>query len=140
MDELIAMLTSKLGIDASTASAGVNTIMSFLKENVGDDLFDQTASSVAGAGDAAAAGEADSDGSPAGGGLLGKLTSMASTALGSQAGGGLEIASSLASSGIDAEKLAPFVSTVVDFLKEKLGDDVVDQVLGKLPMLKTLLG
>lgn len=140
MDELIAMLTSKLGLDASTAGAGVNKIMALLKENIGDDLFGQIASSVMGAGEAAAAGEADSGGSPGGGGLLGKLTSMASSALGSKAGGGLEIASALASSGIDAEKLGPFVSTVVDFLKEKLGDDVVEQVLAKLPMLKTLLG
>jgi hypothetical protein len=36
--------------------------------------------------------------------------------------------------------LSGFAMTIVDFLREKLGDDTVDQILGKVPMLKQLLG
>lgn len=60
--------------------------------------------------------------------------------LGSNAGGGLEIASALASSGIPTEKLGPFVNLVLGFLKGKVGDDAVNQIVGKLPMLKAVLG
>jgi len=46
----------------------------------------------------------------------------------------------LASTGIDADKVGPFVSTIFDFLKTKLDDETVDQITSKLPMLKSLLG
>ncbi|MCM2371729.1 DUF2780 domain-containing protein [Aporhodopirellula aestuarii] len=139
MDELVQLITGRLGIDASVANDGLGKLMALVKEHVGSDLFDQIAGAVPGADDAASQ-AADSGTPPAGGGLLGKLSGMASAALGGSAGGGLEIASALASCGIDAEKLGPFLSTVIEFLKDKLGDDVVEQLLSKFPMLKTLLG
>lgn len=73
-------------------------------------------------------------------GMLGKLAGMASAALGGSAGGGLEMASALTKTGVTSDQLGEFVTTVVNFLKEKAGKDVVDQVLAKFPMLKTLLG
>ncbi|SMP46033.1 Protein of unknown function VcgC/VcgE [Neorhodopirellula lusitana] len=139
MDELIEQLTSQLGIDSSTANAGVSKTMAMLKDHAGDDLFGKISGAIPGAAEAAQA-DGGSAGAVAGGGMLGKLAGMASSALGGNAGGGLEMASALASTGIDAEKLGPFITTVIGFLKEKLGDDVVDQLLSKLPMLKTLLG
>jgi hypothetical protein len=141
VDELIEQLTKKLGIDPSVANAGVSKMMAMLKSHVGDDLFGKISGMIPGAGEAAEAepGIASGEGAD-GGGMLGKLAGMASAALGGKAGGGLEMASALANSGIDAEKLGPFVDTVIEFLKEKLGDDVVDEILNKFPMLKTLLG
>lgn len=141
MDELIEQLTSKLGIDSSVANAGVSKTMAMLKDQAGDDLFGKISGMIPGAAEAA---DADpgvaSAGAADGGGMLGKLAGMASAALGGQAGGGLEMASALASTGIDAEKLGPFITMVVEFLKDKLGDDVLDEILSKFPMLKTLLG
>ncbi|EMI42543.1 DUF2780 domain-containing protein [Rhodopirellula sp. SWK7] len=139
MDELIQLITGRLGIDSSIANAGVGKLMALLKDQVGGDLFNQIAGAVPGAEEAASQ-AAESPEPAAGGGLLGKLSGMASAALGGNAGGGLEMASALASTGIDADKLGPFISTVVEFLKDKLGDDVVEQIMSKLPMLKTLLG
>ncbi|MFG0291320.1 MAG: DUF2780 domain-containing protein [Rhodopirellula sp. JB044] len=139
MDELIQLITGRLGVDSSIANAGLGKLMALLKDQVGGDLFSQIAGAVPGAEEAAS--QAAEDPAPAaGGGLLGKLSGMASAALGGNAGGGLEMASALASTGIDADKLGPFVSTVLEFLKEKLGDDVVEQIMSKLPMLKSVLG
>ncbi|EMI53190.1 DUF2780 domain-containing protein [Rhodopirellula sallentina] len=139
MDELVQLITGRLGVDSSIANAGLGKLMALLKDQVGGDLFSQIAGAVPGAEEAASQ-AADEPAPAAGGGLLGKLSGMASAALGGNAGGGLEMASALASTGIDADKLGPFVSTVLEFLKEKLGDDVVEQIMSKLPMLKSVLG
>ncbi len=76
----------------------------------------------------------------AGGGMLGKLAGMASTALGGSAGSGLELASSLTNAGVETDKLSGFVTMIVNYLKENVGDEVMDQVMAKFPMLKSLLG
>lgn len=141
MDELIQQIAKQLGIDSSIASAGVSKTMAMLKDQAGDDLFGKIAGAIPGASDAAESGIDTASGAAAGGGgMLGKLAGMASAALGAKAGGGLEMASALASTGIDSEKLGPFIKMVFEFLKDKLGDDMVDELLSKVPMLKALLG
>lgn len=140
MDELIEQLTSKLGIDASIANAGVSKTMAMVKQHAGDDLFGKISGAIPGADEAAVAGDEANAAPDDGGGMFGKLAGMASAALGGNAGGGLEIASALASTGVDSSKLGPFIATIVDFIREKAGDEVVDQILSKFPMLKTLLG
>ena len=137
MDELIQQLTSKLGIDASVAKGATEKAMAMVKEHVGDDIFSKISSAIPGASDAASQGAAPASG---GGGMLGKLAGMASSALGGSAGGGLELASSLTSAGVGTDKLGGFVSMLVEFIKEKAGKEVMDQVLAKFPMLKTLIG
>lgn len=141
MDELIEQLTSQLGIDSETAQNGVGKTMSMLKEQAGDDLFSKISGAVPGIDQLVGqAGEASGDSPGGGGGLLGKLAGMASSAIGGGGGSGLELGAALSGLGIGGDKLGPFVSTIVTFLKDKVGDEVMDQVLGKFPMLKTLLG
>lgn len=137
MDELIAQLTQKLGIDAGVAQTAANKAMAMVKEHAGDDLFNQISSAVPGADQAAAAEPADA---AAGGGMFGKLASMASSAIGGDAGSGLEMASALTSSGLKTDQVGGFVQMLVTFLKEKAGDAVMDQVMAKFPMLKSLIG
>jgi len=141
MDELIQQLTSKFGIDASVATAATGKAMAMVKEYAGDDLFDKVSAAVPGVSEAAQqAAEAPAEAAAAGGGLLGKLAGMASNALGGSAGSGLELGAMLSSAGLQTDQISGFVSTIVDFLKEKVGDDVVDQILSKVPMLKSLIG
>jgi len=140
MDELIQRIVQQLGLDPSVANAGISKTMAMLKGQVGDDLFGQVSEAIPGAAEAASSGAEDASGTSAEGGLLGKLAGMASAALGDKAGGGLELASALSAVGIDSDQLSPFIKTVVDFLQENLDDDLVNQILSKLPMLKTLLG
>ncbi len=139
MDELIKLIAGQLGIDASTATSAIGKVMALLKGNVGSDLFGQIAGAIPGAEEAATQ-AADAPEPPQGGGMLGKLVGMASSMLGGKAGGGLEMASALASTGIDSDKIGPFMSMIFEFLKSKLGDDVFDQIVSKLPMLKSMMG
>lgn len=142
MEDLIKQITSQLGIDESVATGATQKAMAMVKEHAGDDLFGKISSAIPGAADAASAGaqEAAGGAAEAGGGMFGKLAGMASSALGGSAGGGLELASSLSSAGVDSDKMGGFVTMVVGYLKENVGDEVMDQVLAKFPMLKSLLG
>ncbi|MEM9364556.1 MAG: DUF2780 domain-containing protein [Planctomycetota bacterium] len=140
MDELIKLITSQVGIDESAAGSGINKTMAMLKKHAGDDLFGQIASAIPGADDAASAGITGEQPASDGGGMFGKLAGMASSALGGSAGEGLELGATLSELGIGGDKLSPFIKTLVDFIREKAGDEVLDQLLAKFPLLKTLLG
>ena len=139
VEELIQLLTTKLGIDASVASGATGKAMAMLKEQAGDDLFGKIADAVPGLGEAAEQSGADDDGG-GGGGMLGKLAGMASGAIGGSAGQGLELGAALKNAGLETEQMGGFASTVIEFLKDKVGDEVIDQLLEKVPMLKSLVG
>tara|TARA_A100001391_G_scaffold171466_1_gene132800 strand:+ start:965 stop:1387 length:423 start_codon:yes stop_codon:yes gene_type:complete len=136
MDELIKLISSQLGIDPATANAAVSRVMALLKSQVGSELFGHVAGAISGADQAAQ----EAPEPAAGDGLLGKLATSVSSMLGGKSGAGVEMATALASTGVDADKIGPMLKMVFDFLREKLGDDVVNQILAKLPMLKPLLG
>lgn len=136
MDELINQLAAKLGIDPATARTAVNKVMGLIKENAGDGAFSQLAAKVPGAAEAAAEGTAPAES----GGLLGKMAGMASGMLGGSAGQSLEVGAALSESGIEADKVGDFVATIIAFLKEKAGAEVIDQILQKFPILKQLMG
>jgi len=141
MDELIQKLTNQLGIDASVANNATGKVMAMVKQHAGDDLFAKITAAVPGASESAEQGAVEpAAASAGGGGMFGKLAGMASGALGGSGGGGLELGAALSSAGLDPSQLGGFVSTVVTFLKEKVGDDVMDQILAKFPVLKGLLG
>lgn len=135
MDELIQQLTAQLGIDASTAKKAVGTVLSLLQSEGGEELFSKISAAIPGAASAAEETASPTEsGGPAG--ILGTVAGM----LGGSAGKGFALASALKSIGVDEQDLAKFAGIVVDFLKQRLGPETVDQLLGKLPMLKSLLG
>lgn len=140
MDELIAQLTQKLGIDESVAGAATGKAMAMVKEHAGDDLFGQLSSMIPGASEAATAGAEEAPPSEGGGGMLGKLAGMASGALGGSAGGGLELGAALSSAGLESDQIGGFAKMVIDFIRDKAGDEILDQILAKFPMLKALIG
>ncbi len=139
MDELIERLTSQLGIDSSVASSATGKAMALVKEHAGDDLFAKISGAIPGLGEAADAGAAPAEGEDGGGGLLGSLAGAASSLLGDSAGDAVELSSSLGAAGLDTGQIAGFASTVIEFLKEKVGEELIDQVLEKVPMLKALI-
>ncbi len=140
MDELIKQLVDKLGIDSDTANAAAGSAMAMVKEHGGDDLFSKISAAIPGAGDAAQAAAAKPAEESGGGGLLGSIAGMAKSVLGDSAGDALGMVSSLKESGLKTEQLSGFASTIVEFLKAKVGDDVVEQILAKVPLLKKLMG
>ena len=80
------------------------------------------------------------DGDSGGGGLLGGVMKMASSAIGGEAGDALELTGKLKDSGLDVGKFGSFGTMLVDFIKDKAGEGTVDAILAKLPELKKLTG
>ncbi len=140
MDELIQQLVDKLGIDPGTANAATGKAMALVKEHSGEDLFSKISAAIPGAASAAEGAADTTSGATEGGGLLGSVASMASNLLGGSGGDAVGLASTLGASGLKADQIGGFVSTIVEFLKEKLGEETTDQILAKVPMLKSLLG
>ena len=140
MDELIKQLTGKFGVDASTATNLTAKTMEVVKENVGSELFSKISAAVPGLGDMLAG---DAEGAPSkpasSGGLMGMVTGLATSFLGKKAGSGLELGNILANAGISSDKLGGFLETIVEFIREKAGNEIVEQVLEKVPMLKALM-
>ncbi|TWU42530.1 DUF2780 domain-containing protein [Novipirellula artificiosorum] len=137
MDDLIQKLSAQLGIDADTANAATGQAMAMLKNKVGGDLFEKISGAIPGAENAAAAATEKANESDAG--VMGALSGMASKVFGSSAGEAMELDATLKSAGLSADQMGGFANTVIEYLKDKLGDDVLNQILAKAPMLKNLL-
>lgn len=73
------------------------------------------------------------------GGLLGSLTSAASSLLGDSAGEGLELIGSLKNFGLSAEQGGSLVTMLINFIKEHVGESVIELILEKVPALKPFL-
>ncbi|TWU24847.1 hypothetical protein Pla52o_11380 [Novipirellula galeiformis] len=138
MDELIKQLTDRLGIDSATAKGVTGKAMGMIKENIDDSTFSKLASSLPGL-ESLIQSENDGESADAGGGMLGSLAGMASKMLGGSTGNSLELGTALAAKGLPLEKLGEFVTMLVQFIKEHAGEQVLDQVLARFPMLKGVL-
>ncbi len=138
MNELIEKLTSQLGIDSSVATKIAGQAMAMIKDKVSPEIFSQISAAVPGLSNAAESAEKAATSSS--GGMLGALSGVASKFLGNDAGEVMELGATLKSAGLEADQMGGFANTVIEFLKEKVGNDVIDQVLSKVPMLKSLLG
>jgi len=139
MEEFIQSIAKQLGISEDVAKSITAKVMGLIKGKLGDSDFSSLASKIPGADNLAAGNAGITEGS-GGGGLLGSLTKMASSAIGGDAGEGLEIAGMMKSAGLDTEQGTSFLSKMVEFIKEKAGDQIVDQITEKIPALKSVLG
>jgi len=140
MEEFIQSIAKQLGISEDVAKSITSKILGLVKGKLGDSDFSSLASKIPEADKLAAESAEASEDSGGGGGLLGSLTKMASSAIGGEAGEGLEIAGVMKSAGLDTEKGASFLSKLVEFIKDKAGDQVVNQITDKIPALKSVLG
>lgn len=136
MDELINQITTKLGIDRSVAESAIAKVMAFVRQHADGEVFEKVAGAIPGAAEAS---ESAATSEPESGGMLGSLAGMASGLVGGSTGDALELGSSLKSSGLDIGQIGDFASTVIDFLKDKVGGDTVDQLLDRVPPLKQLI-
>ena len=139
MKEFIAATAEKLGVDEAVISKGMGVVLSFLKSKLGDSAFAQLAEKIPGA--AALLGSRQEGGpSAGGGGMLGGLMKAASSALGGDAASALELPSGLQDAGLRIDQLAPFGASVMEMLKDKAGSETVNQIMEKVPDLKSLMG
>jgi len=138
MDDFLASITERLGIDSATAKGATAKVLAFVKSKLGDEQFSQLLSKIPGAADLVSDDGESSGGG--GGGMFGGLAKMASSAIGGGAGDGVELAAALGGAGIGAEKAGPFLGSLMGFIKEKAGDSVIGQITEKIPALKDALG
>lgn len=133
MDEFISLVTSQLGVGEAESRSATGGILKMLKDQLDESTFSDVINKLPGASSLLADAESGA-GKSSGGGLMGSLVSMAGGMLGGKGGAG-DIMKSLADSGIGLDKAGGFLSALVAFLKEKLGDDMFGTLATKLPDL-----
>jgi len=133
MDEIIKSLSEKFNLSEPAVRSAAGSLLKLLQQKSAGTEFEEWIRQVPGAAAllaAAPAGVADS-GSGLLGGLMGAL------------GGGPDFSKALAalqSAGVPMEKALPFAREFIGEARQKWGNEPVDAVLNRIPMLKTLLG
>jgi hypothetical protein len=121
MKELIDSLTQSLGISGAQAEGGAAVLFKAAKDKLGGEEFTQLLGSVPGLGDLMKKAPA------AGGGLGGMLGGLAG-AMGGNAGLIATIVGGFSKLGLKAEDARKFVPVILDFLRTKVGPDVVSKL------------
>ncbi len=144
MQDFLALAKERLGVDGKAAGSLAGGIMNLVEEKAGEADVAALAQKVPGLADlmqkAKGGGAAEGD---SGGGLLGALGGgggLGGLVSGVVGGGAGDLMGLFAKSGLDASKAGSFVQLLVGYLKEKAGDSLVEQIVGKVPALKALLG
>jgi hypothetical protein len=120
MKELIDQLTKNLGISGGQAEGGAAVLFKAAKDKLGGDEFSQLLGGVPGLGDLMKK-------APAGGGLGGMLGGLAG-AMGGNAGLIATIVGGFGKLGLKPEDAKKFVPVILDFLRTKVGPDVVSRL------------
>lgn len=132
MDDFIKMATSQLGIGESQTRSATGGILGMLKGQLGEGVFGEILEKLPGAD--ALVGEAEAGGEEeAGGGMLGGLMEKAGSLLGGGAGGAASLLGMLSKSGLDASQSGSFVTMFIEFVKDKLGDDLFAKIADYIP-------
>ncbi|KAB2662867.1 DUF2267 domain-containing protein [Brucella tritici] len=116
MEELIARITSKVGIDAATAEKAVGMIFAFLQKEGPAAEVQKLLAAFPGADEAIA--------QVKGGGFLSGLM-----------GGVMGLGSQLMGAGLGMGEISGVAKETIRFAKEKAGDEPVDAVIGAIPGL-----
>lgn len=139
IDELVKLVTQRLGIPEETAEQAVGVVLSLLKDPaVNASAANSVFGSIPGAEDLANR-FTDGGGSSSGGGLVGGLLNQGAGLLGGQAGDMLSAAAAFKSTGLSTDQLADMVPLVQGFFSEKAGGEVATQLFSSVPALKSLL-
>lgn len=122
MDELIARITSRTGVDAETAKTAIGHILAFLQKEGPPEDVAQLFAKLPGADAAVAQANAD-DG--VGGGLLGMLGGMG--------GGVMALGQKLMSAGVSMSQMQPLGQELFAYGREKAGEDTMGRIIGSIP-------
>jgi hypothetical protein len=121
MKELIDMLTKNLGVSGSQAEGGAAVLFKAAKDKLGGEEFTKLLGGVPGLGDLLKKAPA------AGGGLGGMLGGLAG-AMGGNAGLIATIVGGFGKLGLTTDHAKKFVPVIMEFLKNKVGPDVVSKL------------
>jgi hypothetical protein len=121
MKELIDMLTKNLGISGGQAEGGAAVLFKAAKDKLGGEEFTKLLGGVPGLSDLMKKAPA------AGGGLGGMLGGLAG-AIGGNAGLIATVVGGFSKLGLKADDAKKFVPVIMDFLRTKVGPDVVSKL------------
>jgi hypothetical protein len=122
MEELVARIVEKVGIDDATARDAVRIILSFLYQNGDREKVVALLGKIAGA--AEYVDETDDDSAATLGGLGGLM-----------GGGAMAVLGKLQAIGLGMGQIQSVTKETVQFAREKAGNELVDDVVGSIPGL-----
>ncbi len=125
MEELVNRITSAAGIDEEVAKNAVGIILGFLDKQAPKEKMQMIFDALPGVEDLVTARAANG-----GGGLLGGLGGMMGGGMGAMAA-----LNELTKAGLDMGGVQSVVKELVSCAREKAGDEVVDEVVSKIPGL-----
>jgi hypothetical protein len=122
VEELIARVTQKTGLDAATAETAIGIILAFLQKDGPATEVNQLIAALPGAEDAIA-----KAGSGGGGGIMGMVGSMG--------GGVMALGTRLMGAGVSMGQMQPLGHELLAYGREKAGEDVIGPIVGAIPGL-----
>lgn len=127
MDELIARVTQKTGLDQDTARKAIGLILGYLQKEGPATEVNQLITALPGAQDAI--NETSSGGG--GGGLMGMMGSMG--------GGVMALGGQLMGIGVSMGQMQPLGKELFAYGREKAGEDVMGPIVGSIPGLSQFI-
>lgn len=121
MEELIARVTQKTGLDASTARKAIGLILAYLQKEGPQAEVNQLIAALPGAEDAIA--ETASSGG-GGGGFMGMM-----------GGGVMALGGQLMGAGVSMGQMQPLGKELFAYGREKAGEDVMGPIVASIPGL-----
>ncbi|NIX76856.1 DUF2267 domain-containing protein [Microvirga terricola] len=122
MEELIARVTQKTGLDAATSTKAIGMILAFLRKEGPTAEVNQLIAALPGAEDAIA-----QAGKGGGGGLMGMMGAMG--------GGVMALGGQLMGAGVSMGQMQPLGRELFAYGREKAGEDVMGPIVGSIPGL-----
>ena len=122
MEELLARVTQRTGLDEATATKAIGIILAFLKKEGPPNEVNQLLATMPGAEAAMAQGSGGG-----GGGLMGMMGGMG--------GGGMALGGQLMGIGVSMGQMQPLGQELFAFGREKAGEDVMGPIVGSIPGL-----
>jgi hypothetical protein len=124
MEELIARVTNRTGLDAETSQTAIGHILAFLQKEGPATEVSQLLAAMPGAETLIA----QSNEGEGGGGLMGMLGGM-------MGGGVMALGQKLMSSGVPMGQMQPLGQELFAYGREKAGEDVMGPIVGAIPGL-----
>lgn len=128
MEELIARVTEKTGLEASTARKAIAMILAYLQKEGPATEVNQLIAALPGAQEAIA--ETGSGGG-GGGGIMGMMGAMG--------GGVMALGGQLMGIGVSMGQMQPLGKELFAYGREKAGEDVMGPIVGSIPGLSQFI-
>ena len=123
MEELLARVTQKTGLDQATARKAIGIILAYLQKEGPQAEVNQLVEALPGAQEAIEESKAGGNG----GGLMGMMGSMG--------GGVMALGGQLMGVGVSMGQMQPLGKELFAYGREKAGEDVMGPIVGSIPGL-----